>query len=207
LGSIATVRNVIPAVVLGFAFVVLFGFATRDKLFNRNAPVYYAMLFFLVTAIMVSGIRSQFGLFSSLGSRYRINSALMVILAYFYLLDKLPKLERPGATIGLCIGVPALAAFTFISDAGGYKLLLIRRAKLEAAMYRWEYHLPRPPLEHTNLSDMMNMTANDAKGYYEPVEPALSNAINAGIYRLPQAEIEHAAAAKSFSETAANKHY
>jgi hypothetical protein len=207
LGSIVTVRNVIPAIILGAVFVVLFIFATHDKLFDRNPPVYYAMLFFLVTSIMVSAIRSGFGLASSLGSRYRINSALMLILAYLYLLDKVPQLKRQTVAIALCIGVPALAAFTFISDAGGYKLLLIRRAKLETAMYRWENHLPKPPLERTELTDMLNMTANEKKGYYEPMEPTLSNAINAGIYQLPQAEIDRGAVEKSLPQTAANKHY
>jgi hypothetical protein len=189
LGSTAAIRNVIPAVILGVAFVIIFVVASRDKLFNRNPAVYYAMLFFLFTAIIVSGMRSQLGLLGSIGSRYRINSVIMVILAYYYLWDRVPQLSRERLTVVWRMLGFALIGFTLISDHAGYKLLLIRRAKLEAGMYRWEHHLPRPVVEDADVGDEMNIAAHEKRGWYEPIEPTLSNSLQAGIYRVPRMEI------------------
>ena len=194
LGSIATIRNVVPAVALGVALVILFFWATRDRLFDRNPAVYYAMLFFLLTAIMVSGIRSDLGLVNSLQSHYRITSTMMIVLAYIYISEKL-SVRMPTSTVGFYLLMTALLAFTLLSDRAGYKLLLLRRTKLEESMYRWEQHLPRPTLENVNLNDEieMNMAAHESKGVYDPIEPTLSDSISAGIYRLPQAEINQGA--------------
>lgn len=193
LGSTAAIRNVIPAVLLGVAFVILFVWATRDKLFNSNPTVYYAMLFFLFTAIVASGMRSQLGLLGSIGSRYRITSTVMLILAFYYLLSKIHHLGRATLIVTSCILAVGLTGFTLISDREGYKLLLIRRAKLEAGMYRWEHNLPRPVVQDTDIGDEMNIAAHEKRGWYEPEEPTLSDAINAGIYRVPQMEIDRAA--------------
>jgi hypothetical protein len=150
------------------------------------------MLFFLFTAIVASGMRSQLGLLGSIGSRYRITSAIMVILAYYYIWDRTHQFRRARSTVIWCTIGLALIGFTLISDHAGYKLLLIRRAKLEAGMYRWKHHLPRPVIEDTDVSDEMNITAHEKKGWYEPMEPSLSNSVNAGIYRIPQMEIDRA---------------
>jgi hypothetical protein len=193
LGSTAAIRSVIPAVMLGITFVILFVFSTREKLFSRNPTVYYAMLFFFFTAIVLSGIRSQLGLRESIGSRYRIDSAVMVILAYFYVSDKIYHLRRETLIVSSCILAFGLVGFTLMSDREGYKLLLIRRAKLEAGMYRWEHHLPRPVVEDTDIGDEMNIAAHEKRGWYEPVEPILSDSIHGGIYHIPQMEIDTAA--------------
>ena len=79
-----------------------------------------------------------------------------------------------------------LVAFTFISDRAGYKSLLTRRAKLDEAMVRWEGNglgfneLPHP-------ASSMPQLGKDESYYFEPEEPILTEAINAGIYPKPQA--------------------
>ncbi len=191
LGSIAAKANPLPAVAFGVVLVAVFVVATWQRLFRRNAALYYSALFFFVTAFAVSGLRSDLGLVSALGSRYRINSTVLVILIYFYLVQQYrperwrPTVQSPAAIL---LGL-ALIGFDLLSDQGGQKVLLTRRQKLEAAMLRWERHEPR---EEATSSAPGDYTAeNEKKGFYEPVEPFLSESIEAGIYRLPALPGQH----------------
>lgn len=185
LGSIATKANPIPAIALTVLLVVIFIFATRDRLYERNPALYYSSVFFFITGLAVSGIRSDRGLITALGSRYRINSAVLVILLYFYLADKFRdlRISRPAGIASICLAAMILAGFTYESDKGGERLLLLRRQKVRSAMLRWERHEPRPPIVASGPDDFT--VENDKKGLYEPIEPILVDAIREGIYQLP----------------------
>jgi hypothetical protein len=185
LGSIATKANPVPAIAFCIVLVAVFAFATRDRMFEKNPALYYASLFFFVTGLAVSGIRSDRGLITALGSRYRINSAVLVVLLYFYLADKFSevRMKRSQAIAGVCVMGLILAGFTYESDKGGESLLLLRRQKMRIAMLRWERHEPRPPVVANGPDDFT--VENDKKGLYEPHEGILVDAIQAGIYQLP----------------------
>jgi hypothetical protein len=185
LGSIATKANPIPAIALSVLLLVIFIFATRSRLYEKNPALYYASSFFFVTGLAVSGIRSDRGLITALGSRYRINSAVVVVLLYFYLADKFRevRVRRPILITGICAAGILLAGFTYESDKGGENLLLLRRQKVRSAMLRWERHEPRPPVVAAGPDDFT--VENDKKGLYEPNVPILVDAIQAGIYQLP----------------------
>jgi hypothetical protein len=173
LGSVGAKANPVPAIVLGILLASIFAYATYDKLLVRNPAVYYSGLFFLITAVAVSGLRSDAGFATSITGRYRINSTIMVILMYLHVAEKLPPLRITKSV--LCwIGV-ALVAFNLAADYGGYTVLLRRRARLDAAMLRWEHHQPKP------------VGQDEEMRYYEPEEPVLSEAIEAGIYPRPTA--------------------
>jgi hypothetical protein len=186
LGSIATIANPLPAILFCLVLVGVFIFATRDRLFVRRPALYYSSLFFFVTGLAVSGLRSSHGLATALGSRYRINSTVLLILLYLYLADKFygirvrPLILRAGACI---VGV-LLLGFNYESDRGGEKLILTGQHKLEVAMLRWERHEPRPPISASSADDFT--AENEIKGFYEPNEPILSESIREGIYKLPK---------------------
>jgi hypothetical protein len=188
LGSICTGANPIPAIVLGIFLAGVFVVATWEKLYLRHPSLYYSMLFLFVTAVAVSGLRSDYGsgLRTALGSRYRINSVIIVILVYFYLADRYRSIAG-GKTVRTLtpwiLGV-LLAGFVVGSDWAGQKQLLIRRQRLQDALLRWERHEPPAPVEAVESGDYT--AANAEKGFFNPVEPTLSQAVAAGIYRLPK---------------------
>ncbi len=188
LGSIAATTNPVPAILLSIVLLAVFIAATRDRLFESNPALYYSMLFFFVTGLAVSGLRSDAGLITALGSRYRINSVVIVILTYFYLIDKfrhsISRWKQPTAITVVSLAGLVLIGFNLASDRAGNKLLLTRRHKLEAAMLRWERNEPPPPFVGADPSDYT--AKNEKMGYFEPVEPTLSDSIREGIYRLPQ---------------------
>ena len=193
LGSIATATNPVPAILLGVLLFVAFIFATRDRLFESNPALYYSALFFFVTALAVSGLRSDGGLITALGSRYRINSTMIVILMYLYLMDKyhdrIVNWQQPMATTALCVIGAILIGFNLASDRAGNRYLVMRRAKLEAAILRWERH--EPP-QVTNVEADDDYTArSEMKGYYQPRVAVLSESIREGIYSLPNLPDQH----------------
>jgi hypothetical protein len=143
------------------------------------------MLFVMITGAAVSGHRSSLGLVTALNSAYRINSLILVILLYLYLADKFHGISmRPLALrVGVCVFAGLLVAFNLISDRGGEKVLVTKRAKEEAAMLRWERHEPRPAIVASSADDLT--VKGEMKGNFEPVEPTLSDSIREGIYKLP----------------------
>jgi hypothetical protein len=193
LGSIATVTNPVPAVLLGILLLTTFFIATKDRVFESNPALYYSALFFFVTAVAVSGLRSDGGLTTALGSRYRINSTIIVILMYMFVIEKyqefLLRLRRPMAMAIICFVGLVLVGFNLTSNRAGYRFLLTRRQKLDTAMLRWGRHEPRQEVGAATDDDY-TMTS-EKKGYYEPREQILKDSIAAGIYHLPTLPEEH----------------
>jgi len=186
LGDIAAVQNPLPAILFGIVLVGVFLWATWDRLFERRPALYYPMLFVMITGAAVSGHRSSLGLVTALNSAYRINSLILVILLYLFLADKFHGISmRPLALrVGVCVFAGLLVAFNLISDRGGEKVLVTKRAKEEAAMLRWERHEPRPAIVASSTDDLT--VRGEMKGNFEPVEPTLSDSIREGIYKLPE---------------------
>jgi hypothetical protein len=185
--SAATEKAPLTALILGIVLVILFVLATKDKIYKRNQALYYSALFLILAAVGVSGLRSDGGLATSIASRYRINSALMLILMYLYLAEKFEhvRVDRfvPKALLSLCW--LTLVAFTLVSDIAGYKALLMRRAKLDAAILSWQRdgRANNQPREGGRTTDR---TLKDDSRYFEPIEPDLTEAIGAGIYPKPK---------------------
>src|SRR5450756_844299 len=126
LGSLAAKANPAPAVAFGFLLLAIFLYATWERLFVTRPGLYYSMLFFFGTGFAVSGLRSDLGLVTALGSRYRINSAILVILIYFYLVRKLEGRQWSSSiqVPAICVFALALIGFNLMSDRAGHKLLL-----------------------------------------------------------------------------------
>ena len=185
LGNIAAVRNPLPAVLFGIVLVSVFTFATYDRLFVRRPALYYSALFFVVTGIAVSGLRSSLGLTTAMNSPYRINSTVLSILCYLFLAEKFYGVNvRPRTLrVGIFLFGALVVAFNLASNRGGERLLSEKRQKLEAAMLRWQRHEPRPVFNSSSSNDLT--AESEKKGYFEPIEPTLSDAVREGIYEIP----------------------
>jgi hypothetical protein len=191
LGSIAAMRNPLPAILFGIVLVGVFILATSDRLFARRPALYYSMLFFIVTGLAVSGLRSSLGIASAITSRYRINSTVLLILLYLYLADKFYGIHLRPLILKACafvVGV-LLIGFTAESDRVGEKLLLARRRALEVEMMRWQRHEPRHALAASFPGDFT--AENEKNGLYDPIEPFFSESIREGIYQIPALPAEH----------------
>ena len=187
LGSIAAGSKPLPAILFAVCLLGLFVYATRDRLDLRNPGLYYATLFFFIQAIALSSFRSGRGLETALGSRYRINSVIVVILLYFFLAEKFRRatLSRPRRVAGALFMGVVLLGFNLASDKAGYHLLQLRRALVQEGIVRWENH--ESVSASMSASTPEYIRKNEESGMYEPIEPYLSDAIRAGIYVLPPA--------------------
>jgi hypothetical protein len=197
LGSVAAIRNPLPAILLTVVLVGVFIFATRDRLFSRRPALYYSCMFFLITGVAVSGLRSGFGLVQALDSRYRINSTVLVILLYLYLADRFygVRVQRVVLKASVCIVVVLLLGFNLASNYVGGKFLLARRNAIEAEMVRWEQHdshYQSSPSFLTNYTvENERFKSHLSDGLYAPIEPFLSDSIHEGIYALPNLRKEN----------------
>ncbi len=185
LGSVAAGSNPVPAIAFAILLFGIFIWETRERLDRLNPGVYYTTLFFFIQGLAVSCLRAPRGLVSALGSRYRINSAVLTILIYFYLAErvKLDRLGRPFKVATLALAGVVLVAFNFASDRAGNALLAQRRFKVQAGILAWKAD-PSPffsdPANSTTLSE-----EERRREMYNPVEPTLSEALRQGIYTLP----------------------
>ncbi|MDR3410847.1 MAG: hypothetical protein P4L87_07895 [Formivibrio sp.] len=188
LGDIAAVSNPFPAMLFGIVLLCVFIFATRDRLFERRPALYYSALFFFITAAAVSGHRSDLGLVTALHSAYRINSTVLLILLYLYLVDRFygARVRLVFLRVGAGLFALLLVGFNIASDRGGEKVIITKRHKVEIAMLRWQRHEPRPPI---SLSADDLTAENEERGSFEPIEPNLSDAIREGILILPKLPI------------------
>lgn len=185
LGSLATNNNPRPAIVFAVILFGIFLWEIKERGYRRNPGLFYATLFFFVQGLAVSCLRAPRGLVSALGSRYRINSAVLVILIYFYLAEKmrLTPVPRLFKTIGLTVAGIVLIAFNLASDKAGNTLLAQRRSKMQAGIRAWEAD---PAAFYSENSSTKNLSEEEYKRLmYDPVEPTLSKALNQGIYKIP----------------------
>jgi hypothetical protein len=113
---------------------------------------------------------------------------MIVVLMYMFLVskyrDRLSRLRRPNVIAVICSVGIVVVGFNLASNRAGYRFLLTRRQKLDAAMLRWENHEPRQEVGGAPDDDY-TMTS-EKKGYYEPRDQILSDSLGAGIYRLPK---------------------
>jgi hypothetical protein len=188
LGNNAAILNPWPAVIFGVVLTGVFIFATRDRLFLRNPALYYAALFFFVTAAAVSGLRSSLGTPTALNSTYRLNSTALLVLLYLYLADKAYDIRLRPLLLKVSVGAFALVllAFNVESDRGGERVLLLKHYRAETSVSRWARHEPRPSMADLAPDDLTAGRENVDSFWPDSFGTVLSDCISEGIYQLPQ---------------------
>lgn len=138
--SVARYEATVPSIIFGTALVGIFVAAIRRAYFRRNASVFYSMLFIIITAIGVSGLRSDFGLAQSLASRYRTYSNLMIVLSYFFMVENvLDKTKKQSVRqAALCTVLAGAMMFCVVSTYAGARFLNVKKQLLISSMKEWQ---------------------------------------------------------------------
>ncbi len=110
---------------------------------RRNPVDCYCVLFLLLTAVSVAGLRSDLGLEHSLDSRYRIYSALLLIFAWIAIVKEflqhqsLPLLRNRIFLVALA----GTALFSLSMDVWGWHYLGERNRKITLGMAAYEHSI------------------------------------------------------------------
>lgn len=136
IGSIGTSH---ACLFLGALICIINCYLLFNGYFGRNEAVGYCVLFMLITAVGVAGIRSEFGLLQAISSRYKMYSTLMIIFCWFPIAEAVAlRLPRKSATfIYLAAMVFGLTLFAR-EDLLGYSSLSGRRASTMKGMRMYE---------------------------------------------------------------------
>jgi hypothetical protein len=128
------------AIFLGFALCVFFGWMIWRGYLRRHSVVGYCLLFILLTAIGVAGMRADLGLKQSMSSRYRIYSDLLLIFAWFALVETCRLAEAPSLRRSrLFVGIATTSVlFCIVMDGIGVRSLRRRDQGLEHGMALFE---------------------------------------------------------------------
>ena len=169
---------------LGIVLCTFFFYLVRRGYCRRNPLVCYCVLLLLLTAAGAAGLRSELGLMQSLTSRYGIYSALLLIFAWFAIVEEF--LLNEGTTRRNNILTSAIAfavAFSVIMDVGGWHYSVVRNHELIRGMAVFEHPVspestagPVLPLPNQPASsDLIDLQAR----------AILIQSIELGVYRPP----------------------
>ncbi len=142
-GAVAgtTVVSASISLALGTTLLVFFGWLLRRGYFRRTPGAGYCVLFLLLTAAGVAGLRSDFGLMQSLVPRYTIYGLLLLIFAWmsvaeeFLSVRKVPLLNNQGYVAATAAAV----VLALCMDEVGYLQLVRRTQEAMQGMAAYEH--------------------------------------------------------------------
>ncbi len=126
---------------LGLLLCAFFVVAVRRGYVRRNPLVSCCLLFLLLTAVGVAGLRSDFGLAQSLASRYGIYSALFLIFAWFVIVEEFLQYENVPLQHNhiLLVAIAGAVLFSLSMDAVGWRYLAERNRVAILGMAAYEH--------------------------------------------------------------------
>lgn len=189
IGSAASFPFKAGSFVLGSLLCIFFLWMAQRGFIRKNPFVSWCVLFLLITAGGVAAIRSHFGVDQAVVSRYTIYSALLLIFAWFAIVEEFLQ-HRPASIfhndVFLC-AVLAVIPFSLSMDFGGWLQIERRDRALIAALAAYEHPVspgtqtgPSPPLLNLNVK-----TDPVTDAFNQQVRPILNESIKLGIYRPP----------------------
>jgi hypothetical protein len=176
---------VLLTVSLGLLLCGFFAAMTMRGYYRRNPLVSYCVLYLLLTAIGVAGLRSDMGLILSFSLRYRIYSALLLIFAWFAIVeeflpnaDVFPRRNRILLSVIVCT-----ALFSLSMDTWGWFYLTERNRRTVLGMAAFEHPVPGeashgPVLQVPDHDARFDLLARRAP-------EILKQSMKLGIYRPP----------------------
>lgn len=160
--------EVFLCLLVGSLLCLLFIRIARRGYVRRNSLVSYCVLYLLLTAIGVAGLRSEFSIVQSLSSRYGIYSALFLIFSWFaiveeFLQDETAPLRKNPIMLGT---IAAALVFSLYMDVSGWRYLTERNDKLIQGMTAYEHNVSAksvgpilPKVRQTARFDELDRTA------------------------------------------------
>lgn len=182
LGSAAAYPFKLLSPVLGIAICIFFLHMIRRGYFYRNPAIGYSVCFVLLTSVTVAGFRYNFGPISSTSSRYTIYSVLLLILAWFAIVDE-QLMKSRKLSWRVVVGVTTLSAlFSIAMDIWGLRYLERRNQKLVIGMSLYEHNFaqalaPGPVFPPPNTKEEQQFNVR--------VREVLRQSMKLGIYHLP----------------------
>ena len=148
MGSAAAIPFRLASFVLGIALCVLFLYLAKRGYIRRNLTVSCCILFLILTAIGVAGIRSDLGLTQSLSSRYTIFSAFFVIFAYFAVAEEFLQDAVISPSKSKAYGCILAAAIVFNFSMDALQIPIMRQCdrKVVEGMALFEHPTPNGSL-------------------------------------------------------------
>jgi hypothetical protein len=172
---------------LGLSLLVYFAWLLRRGYFRRNPPVGYCVLFLLLTAAGVGGIRSEFGLMQGLASRYIIYGLLLVIFAWMSVVEEF-FWTRKGPLLNNDLYLLTAVATVFLGlcmDAARYLDLSRRNSETIEGMALYEH--PNSPSSMDGPVLVFSRSDDASRRKLEPVvRSILSESIQLGVYEPPK---------------------
>jgi hypothetical protein len=187
IGSAASFPFKAGSFVLGVLLCIFFFYLARKGYIRRNPLVSYCVLFLLLTSIGVAGIRSDFGISQALASRYTIYSALLLIFAWFAIVEEYVQ-HRPVSFLHNNIFLGALAAtvlFSLIADGRGLLQITSRANALTQAMAAYEHPTPSEPQTGPSPPLLVSESEPITVAFNQRIRLILTESIRLGIYRPP----------------------
>jgi hypothetical protein len=177
--------EILLSLVLGILLSIFFVVLVRRGLPRRNPLVSYCVLFLLLSAVGLAGLRSDIGLKESLDSRYAIHSALLVIFAWFAVVEEFLQHECaplcPNRILLVAIGGSVL--FSLTMDVFGWHYLSERNRQIIRGMIAYQH----PALPGSSIGPILPFVGQNAR--FDELDrrahEALGQAIRLGIYRPP----------------------
>jgi hypothetical protein len=170
---------------LGLFLCAFFVAAVRRGYVRRNPLVSCCILFLLLTAVGVAGLRSDLGLAQSLGSRYGIYSALFLIFAWFVGVEEFLQSENVPLQHNhmLLVAIAGSVLFSLSMDALGWRNLAGRNRMVILGMAAYE-HPVSPETSTGPIFPLPNQNARwDELDRRAPV--ILRQSQKLGIYKPP----------------------
>jgi hypothetical protein len=146
LGS--AVLKPLPGLLLGTAILAYLVYMIRRGYHRKNPLVAWCVLFILITALGVAGVRSTLGIYGATSSRYRIYSDLLLIFVWFSLVDEfgLTRAVRLRSNAIYRAGLVACLVFALVCDGWGVRFLLKRRNTLVQGIVLYEHPIAGEPV-------------------------------------------------------------
>ena len=176
---------VLLSLLLGLLLCGFFVTITMRGYYRRNQLVSYCVLYLLLTAIGVAGLRSSFGLAPSVSSRYQIYSALLLAFAWFAIVEEFVAYKGVPLRRNriLLSAIVCTALFSLSMDTWGWFYLTDRNRVTVLGMAAFEQPAPGeirsgPILPIPNHGARFDLLARRAP-------EILKQSMKLGIYRPP----------------------
>jgi hypothetical protein len=186
--SAARYSSVFPAVLLGLLLCCIFGVMVARRYYLQNPAIVYSIVFILINAVAVAGVRTDSGIAQSLASRYRIYSNLMLAFSYLFLVETaLPRWKSARARSAFVAAALIIsAAFCFLSDIAGSHFLAQKKLALTENYEREWLGEGSRSVGKIDLNVNPALKRQMESGVYDVNLPILRESVRLGVYQPPR---------------------
>ncbi len=175
--------NLATCLALGTFLLVLFGWLMWRGFVRRNPCVSSSVLFLLLTATGVAGLRSGFGLEQCLSSRYAIYGTLLLILAWMSVAEEFLEYRSETVLRSRIYIATTVAAIVLAlcMDVTGTRDLVRRNSEIVLGMQAFEH----PATPGSTESPVLDDNPNHAD-FRVVAREILTDSIRLGVYEPPR---------------------